>query len=87
MFKKTLGKYIFVVPAVRKGKKYSVYKKSNWQYITSFGALGYQHYRDKIGYYKKLNHLDKERRRRYYQRHEHTTDTNSARYFASKYLW
>lgn len=87
MFKKTIGKYIFVAPAVRKGKKYSVYNKSNGKYITSFGALNYEHFKDKIGHYKSLNHLDKQRRKLYFQRHGHTTDKTSAKYFSNKFLW
>ena len=86
MFKKIIGKYIFIAPSIRKGKKYSVFN-INGKYITSFGALGYEHYKDKIGFYSKLNHLSKERKRLYYSRHGKTEDNTSAKYFASKYLW
>jgi hypothetical protein len=77
--------YIFD-KSTRKNKKYDVYRK-NGEYITSFGDNRYQHYKDKIGLYFLLNHLDKERRERYYQRHGREAKKESAKYFSHKYLW
>ncbi len=86
MLRKTLDGFIFVAPSKRKGKKYDVYKK-NGDYITSFGARGYEHYKDKIGYYRSWNHGDENRRRLYYARHGRTLDQGSSKYFSNKYLW
>lgn len=81
-----IDNYIFVAPSKRKNKKYDVYDKSE-KYITSFGALPYQHFYDSIGYYKKLNHYNLNRRRLYYARHGKNAKLNSAKYFSHKYLW
>jgi hypothetical protein len=86
MFTKTLDGFIFT-PSHKRDKKYDVFDAKTNKYITSFGSLSYQHYKDKIGYYSKLNHLDKNRKRLYYQRHGKTNDKTSAKYFANKYLW
>jgi hypothetical protein len=90
MFIKRVDNYIFVAPAVRrKNKKYDAYTLDG-EYITSFGALNYQHYRDdKIGYYKDLSHNDKIRRDRYRKRHMHDNLDNpySAGYLSMYYLW
>jgi len=71
----------------RKGKKYDVYKDG--KYIVSFGSSNHQQYRDKtpIKAYSYLNHNDKERRKRYYQRHGKEAKFESAKYFSHKYLW
>lgn len=86
MWKKKKDSYIFVAPSKRKGKKYDVYDKLGY-YITSFGSIGYQHYNDRIGYYKSMNHNDRERRKRYYDRHGKTNDRTSAKFFSNTYLW
>lgn len=61
-----------------------------------FGAIGYQHYFDKIGLYAKFNHNDKERRRRYRLRHgsiftkdglRAIDNKKSAAYLSWYYLW
>jgi hypothetical protein len=77
-------KYQFF-PSTRKFKKYDVYK--NGKYIVSFGDKRYQQYKDKIGYYSELDHLDKKRRLRYYQRHGKDAVVESAKWFSHKYLW
>ena len=77
--------FIFVAPSKKRGKKYDVYTR-NKKYITSFGAIGYQQYKDKIGYYKKGNHLDKTRRASYYARHGDAR-LHSAKWFSHRYLW
>jgi len=88
MFTKTLNNFKFQAPSKRKGKKYDVYNKDG-KYICSFGALGYQQYKDRIGYYSKSDHLDKDRRRLYQQRHQKDliTDKTKPGYFAWFYLW
>ena len=68
-------------------KKYTVYDSKTNKKITDFGARGYQQYYDKIGMYSKLNHLDKERRRRYYARHGKRAKRLSAKWFSHRFLW
>ena len=67
-------------------KKYTVYDK-NGKKITDFGARGYQHYYDRIGVYSSLNHLDEERKRRYYARHGKRAKRLSAKWFSHRFLW
>jgi uncharacterized protein YdeI (YjbR/CyaY-like superfamily) len=74
--------------------KLKVFYKDKWIY---FGANGYEHYFDKTGLLpKKLNHLDKERRRLYLLRASRIKnkegqltkdDKNKANYWAINYLW
>ena len=61
-----------------------------------FGHKDYQHYKDKLGEYSNLNHLDKNRRRNYLSRAKGIRDKqgnltwqnkNSSNYYAVKYLW
>ena len=54
-----------------------------------FGNKKYQHYRDDtpLKLYKKLDHLDKDRRDLYYKRHKINYPKYSADYFSKKYLW
>lgn len=55
-----------------KGKyKYTaiITHKNGEEERVSFGHKDYQQYHDKIGLYSHLDHLDKERRKRYRQRH------------------
>lgn len=81
---KIIGKYKFK-KSKRKNKKYDAYDLND-NYIASFGALGYQQYKDKIGYYSDLDHNDKERRKRYYARHKEAK-FESPKYFSHKFLW
>jgi len=69
----------------RKNKKYDIYK--NNRYVVSFGDNRYQQYKDKIGLYKSLDHLDKKRRDNYYARHGKESRLGTAKYFSHKYLW
>lgn len=52
-----------------------------------FGDSRYQHYHDKLGYYKDLDHNDNKRRRLYYARHGKKTKKGSARWFSHHVLW
>ena len=78
--------YTFII-SKRKGKKYDVFKGG--KYLVSFGAKGYQQYKDKtpVKAYSHLDHGDKNRRKRYYQRHGKEAEFESAKWFSHKYLW
>lgn len=78
--------YEFVVSR-RKDKKYDVFK--NGKYLVSFGAKGYQQFKDKtpLKAYSQFDHGDKERRKRYYSRHGKDANFESAKWFSHKYLW
>lgn len=73
--------------STRPFKKYDVYQ--NATYLLSFGDARYGHFKDvtPVKAFTHLNHLDPERRRRYYARHGSTTDTTSARYWSHRFLW
>jgi hypothetical protein len=77
--------YVFRVPKRRSNKKYDVYKDG--EFLVSFGSNTNQQYKDKIGYYKDLNHLDKDKRKRFYDRFGKNPKFESALWFSSKYLW
>ena len=71
----------------RKHKKYmAVFRDA--RPIVHFGDKRYQQYKDStpLRTYAHLNHGDKERRKRYYQRHGKAR-MYSAKYFSHKYLW
>tara|TARA_R110002073_G_scaffold253583_1_gene416311 strand:+ start:4977 stop:5237 length:261 start_codon:yes stop_codon:yes gene_type:complete len=71
-----------------KNKKYSVYVKKDGKIkLIHFGDNRYGQYKDKIGIYKKLDMLDKKKRKAYYARHGRTTDKNTALYWSNKILW
>lgn len=72
-----------------KNKKYSVYVKSSsgGKKLIHFGDKRYQHFKDKIGEYSKLNHNDPKRRKAYHARHGKTNDKNSAKWWANNKLW
>lgn len=72
--------------STRQFKKYMVKVGNKWIH---FGDTRYQQYKDStpLKLYTHLNHNDKERRKRYYQRHGHTKNKNSAKYWSNKYLW
>lgn len=73
-----------------KGKKYRVtFKWGAKTYVRDFGGLGYAQYKDStgLGLYSKLDHLDKERRKRYYLRHGTTDNPLRSLYWSNKYLW
>ena len=80
-----------------KNKKYSVYvMKDGKKRLINFGDIRYQHFKDKLGHYKNLDHNDPERRRRYLKRAKGIKDKegnltyknkNSPNYWAVKILW
>ena len=86
----------FVAPKKSK-HKYKVYvKKNNKIHLIGFGHKDYQHYKDKLGYYKRQNHLDKKRRDRYRTRASKIRNKkgqltyrnkNYANFWAYHYLW
>lgn len=79
-------------------KKYSVYingNKNNKKLI-HFGDRRYEHYYDKIGHWSSLNHLDKNRRKKYRARASGIkdkkggatyTNRDSPNYWSYNYLW
>jgi hypothetical protein len=83
---------------VNKGKK-SKYdailknKKTGEKKRVSFGGkypdgTPYEQYHDKIGYYSKYDHNDKERRRLYLLRHKNDLGFKfSSAYFSTNFLW
>ena len=96
------NKPILYKPWVNKTKsksKYFVYVKSDnkkgFKKI-GFGYKGMGQFKDKGGYYKSLDHGDKERRARYLKRAKGIKnkkgeltykDKNTANYWAVNYLW
>lgn len=81
-----LDGYEFVAPSTRKGKKYDVYK--NGKKLASFGALGYEQYRDIIGHYSDIDHNDLKRRKAYRARHKgENLYKDNPGWFAWHYLW
>lgn len=80
-----------------KNKKYSVYVlKDGKRKLIHFGDRSMQHYKDKIGEYKHLDHGDKDRRKRYLARAKGIKnkagqltwkDKTSPNYFSIKFLW
>jgi len=82
-----------------KNKKYSVYvMKNGKRTLIHFGDKRYQQFRDTtpLRLYKKLDHMDNDRRRRYLQRSRKIRnkkgelthkDKNSSNYYSIKFLW
>lgn len=75
-------------------KKYTAIlrnKKTKREVKVSFGAKGYEHYKDKaLGSYSSLNHNDAKRRAAYRNRHKGEGDSSrkySPGWFAWHYLW
>jgi len=68
-------------------KKYKVYFKNGR--ILSFGDKNYKHYKDStpLNLYSNLNHLDEERKKRYYKRHNKEYDLISADTLSKVFLW
>lgn len=52
-----------------------------------FGSAFHEHYYDKLGYYKHLNHNDEKRRENYYKRFGEDADIGTAKYFSHNILW
>jgi hypothetical protein len=78
--------YNFIV-SKRKNKKYDVYK--NGKYLVSFGSKGNQQFKDKtpLKAYSHLDHLDKDRKERYYKRFGKEAVFESAKWFSHRFLW
>jgi hypothetical protein len=72
--------------STRKNKKYMIRVNNK---LIHFGDSRYQHYKDStpLRLYSHLDHHDKIRRKRYYDRHGKTNNKNSAKYWSNKYLW
>tara|TARA_R110001592_G_scaffold32722_1_gene114366 strand:+ start:207 stop:449 length:243 start_codon:yes stop_codon:yes gene_type:complete len=70
----------------RKHKKYMVMTKKG---IIHFGDKRYEQFKDKIGLYKHLDHLDPKRRELYYKRHgdRNTKNKETAKYWSHIILW
>lgn len=85
------GDKYLIEPSKKENKKYDVYliKQNENKYITSFGDKRYEHYKDKFGYYSKLDHNDKKRRDAYRSRHknDYINDPNYAGFWAYNFLW
>jgi hypothetical protein len=72
----------------RKGKKYSVYvldEDSNKIKLIHFGDSTHEQYHDKLGFFKKLNHGDDDRRRNYRKRASNIRDKKGRRTFKIKW--
>ena len=85
MFEIRRDNFIFRVPKTG-FKKYDVYDL-NGKYLFSFGDRRYQQFKDKLGFWSHLDHNDKERRKRYYQRHGPYVPGVNPDSFSKKYLW
>tara|TARA_R110000803_G_scaffold12929_3_gene36594 strand:+ start:608 stop:922 length:315 start_codon:yes stop_codon:yes gene_type:complete len=80
-----------------KNKKYSVYvMKDNKKRLIHFGDSNMEQYKDKLGEYSKLNHLDPKRRKSYLARAKGIRnkkgeltwkDKNTSNFYSIKYLW
>lgn len=77
-----------IQPSTRKYKKYRALFKDGRPSV-HFGDNRYQQYKDhtSLKLYSHLDHGDKQRRERYYQRHGRKARLYSAKYFSHKYLW
>ena len=62
------NEYLVKAPSKTEGKKYDVFLDD--KKILSFGDINYQHYKDKLGYFSRLNHFDTKRRKSYRTRHQ-----------------
>lgn len=82
------GTKFVVKPSTKKTKKYDVFDE-NGKMVLSFGARGYEHYRDKFGWYSSQDHNDPKRRENYRKRHKHTDFNNiySPALWSWVYLW
>jgi len=69
----------------RKHKKYMVKVENKWIH---FGDKRYEHYKDQLGSYSHLDHMNPKRRKNYKKRHENTRHKKySASWFADQILW
>ena len=80
------GQYFyFAAPSRRLNKKYDSFD-ANKEYHNSFGQLPYQHFIDKIGYFKNLDHNNEKRRQNYLSRFG-DYKRFSPEHFSTKLLW
>lgn len=81
----TSGKHKY--NAILKHKKTGKERKVPFGGIKADGTP-YQHYHDKIGHFRKHDHGDKERRKRYLTRHKGEDQKKfSSGWFSIRYLW
>ena len=83
-------KDLILSPSRNQSKKYDAFeitKDGNIKFLTSFGARRYQHYYDRLGFFKDLNHNDKKRKANYYKRHNKDYEKYSADWFSKVILW
>lgn len=73
--------------STRKGKKYMVLL-DNGQ-IVHFGSSDYQQYRDStpLKLYSSMDHLDEDRRNRYYARHKYNYPEYTPDWLSKRFLW
>ena len=84
-FHKKLDNIDFYAPSTVNNKKYDAYVEGK---KFSFGDNRYQQFKDKIGYYKTLDHKDVKRQNNYIKRHiNDRLNTYSPGYFSMFYLW
>ena len=80
---------VYVIrPSTRKHKKYQAVFADGRPSV-HFGDNRYAQFKDHTSWkmYAHLDHGDKKRRDRYYQRHGKKANKYSAKYFSHKYLW
>lgn len=87
-------KIVSIERSQRKNKKYVVELENGVK--IHFGDKRYQHYKDRLGKFASLNHLDKKRRHNYLARAAGIRDKNgkltinnpeSANFYAIRILW
>jgi hypothetical protein len=77
-----------IMKSQNENKKYDVYY--NNKKILSFGDRNYQHYYDRFGDFKDLNHKDEKRRESYKKRSEgigNLDDPFSSNFWSYYFLW
>jgi hypothetical protein len=63
-------------------------KKTGRDRQVPFGSIQHQHYRDSLGYYADLDHLDKKRQENFLKRHaKNITHKFSSGWFSANFLW
>ena len=98
--KSKVEKIIDIKPSKKPLKKYDAFVENNETKrvrVISFGqkypdGTPYEQFKDKIGFYKKYDHNDEERRQRYLKRHSKYPKFDeegryTASYFADYFLW
>ena len=90
-YKMTDYNFIGFNRARNKRKKYEARlqnKKTGKIYAIPFGQMGFEQYKDKIGYYKSLDHLDEKRRDNFIARQSYYVKKGyySPAYFSINFL-